>query len=139
MLVLSIWALFWFKTQEISTERHWQSPAGLVAAPCGQSLGLGPCIPRPCSWTRGLPDATASPFSPCPGPAPQSEAATPHTDAGGGLSSDEEEGTSSQAEAARILAASWPQNREAEKPKCPRKTRREKKEAAAHLFPFEKL
>ncbi|DAA16786.1 TPA: mutagen-sensitive 210-like isoform 2 [Bos taurus] len=69
----------------------------------------------------------------------QSEAAAPHTDVGGGLSSDEEEGTSSQAEAARILAASWPQNREAEKPKCPRKTRREKKEAAAHLFPFEKL
>ncbi|KAI4553593.1 hypothetical protein MJT46_015773 [Ovis ammon polii x Ovis aries] len=69
----------------------------------------------------------------------QSEAAAPHTDAGGGLSSDEEEGTSSQAEAARILAASWPQNREAEKPKCPRKTRREKKEAAAQLFPFEKL
>ena len=71
MLVPSIWALFWFKTQEISTERHWQSPAGLVAAPCGQSLGLGPCIPRPCSWTRGLPDATASPFSPSPGPAPR--------------------------------------------------------------------
>nr|XP_020728302.1 DNA repair protein complementing XP-C cells [Odocoileus virginianus texanus] len=69
----------------------------------------------------------------------QSEAAAPHTDAGGGLSSDEEEGTSSQAEASRILAASWPQNREAEEPKCPRRTRREKKEAAAHLFPFEKL
>ncbi|XP_043742955.1 DNA repair protein complementing XP-C cells [Cervus elaphus] len=69
----------------------------------------------------------------------QSEAAAPHTDTGGGLSSDEEEGTSSQAEAARILAASWPQNREAEEPKCPRRTRREKKGAAAHLFPFEKL
>uniref|UniRef100_A0A8C6G212 p125 n=1 Tax=Moschus moschiferus TaxID=68415 RepID=A0A8C6G212_MOSMO len=69
----------------------------------------------------------------------QNEPAAPHTDAGGGLSSDEEEGTSSQAEAARILAASWPQNREAEKPKCSRKTRREKKEVAAHLFPFEKL
>nr|XP_005898862.1 PREDICTED: DNA repair protein complementing XP-C cells [Bos mutus] len=69
----------------------------------------------------------------------QRQPAAPHTDVGGGLSSDEEEGTSSQAEAARILAASWPQNREAEKPKCPRKTRREKKEAAAHLFPFEKL
>ncbi|KAG8516912.1 DNA repair protein complementing XP-C cells [Galemys pyrenaicus] len=73
---------------------------------------------------------------------PKSEAAAPHTDAGGGLSSDEEEGTSSQAEAARILAASWPQNREAEeeqKPKCPKKTKRGKKEAASHLFPFEKL
>ncbi|XP_077849638.1 DNA repair protein complementing XP-C cells isoform X3 [Macaca mulatta] len=74
---------------------------------------------------------------------PKSEAAAPHTDAGGGLSSDEEEGTSSQAEAARILAASWPQNREdEEKQKLksgPRKTKREKKAAASHLFPFEKL
>ncbi|XP_014447971.1 DNA repair protein complementing XP-C cells [Tupaia chinensis] len=70
----------------------------------------------------------------------KSEVVAPHT--GGGLSSDEEEGTSSQAEAARILAASWPQNREAEeeqKPKGPRKTKREKKAAASHLFPFEKL
>lgn len=74
---------------------------------------------------------------------PKSEAAAPHTDAGGGLSSDEEEGTSSQAEAARILAASWPQNREdEEKQKLksgPRKTKREKKAAASHLFPSEKL
>ncbi|KAM9592661.1 DNA repair protein complementing XP-C cells isoform 1-T1 [Trichechus inunguis] len=64
-----------------------------------------------------------------------------HTDAGGGLSSDEEEGTSSQAEAARILAASWPQNRETEDQtqKRSKKTRRGKKEAASHLFPFEKL
>eukprot|EP00069_Balaena_mysticetus_P008426 bmy_19601T0 len=70
----------------------------------------------------------------------QSEEAAPHADAGGGLSSDEEEGTSSPAEAARILAASWPQNREVEeKRKCPRKSRREEKEAASHLFPFEKL
>lgn len=70
----------------------------------------------------------------------QSGAETPHP-AGGGLSSDEEEGTSSQAEAAKILAASWPQNREAkeeQKPKCPKKTRREKAEAS-HLFPFERL
>ncbi|XP_032177363.1 DNA repair protein complementing XP-C cells isoform X2 [Mustela erminea] len=62
--------------------------------------------------------------------------------AGGGLSSDEEEGTSSQAEASRILAASWPQNREAEeqqKPKCPKKTKKEKAAAASHLFPFERL
>ncbi|XP_022354041.1 DNA repair protein complementing XP-C cells isoform X3 [Enhydra lutris kenyoni] len=62
--------------------------------------------------------------------------------AGGGLSSDEEEGTSSQAEASRILAASWPQNREAEeeqKPKCPKKTKREKAASASHLFPFERL
>ncbi|XP_008068793.1 DNA repair protein complementing XP-C cells [Carlito syrichta] len=73
---------------------------------------------------------------------PTSEAAAPHADAGGGLSSDEEEGTSSQAEAAKILAASWPQNREAEAqqtPKGPKKTRKEKKAAASHLFPFEKL
>ncbi|XP_016065360.1 PREDICTED: DNA repair protein complementing XP-C cells [Miniopterus natalensis] len=69
----------------------------------------------------------------------KSEAVAPHA-AGGGLSSDEEEGTSSQAEAARILAASWPQNREAEeqKPKCSKKTKREKA-AASHLFPFERL
>uniref|UniRef100_A0A287DAA8 p125 n=1 Tax=Ictidomys tridecemlineatus TaxID=43179 RepID=A0A287DAA8_ICTTR len=40
-----------------------------------------------------------------------SEAVASPADAGGGLSSDEEEGTSAQAEAARILAASWPQNR----------------------------
>ncbi|KAM6214463.1 DNA repair protein complementing XP-C cells isoform 1-T1 [Rhynchocyon petersi] len=71
----------------------------------------------------------------------KSEAVAPHTNVGGGLSSDEEEGTSSQAETARILAASWPQNREADdqKQKCPKKTRRGKKEAASHLFPFEKL
>uniref|UniRef100_A0A8C3YN78 p125 n=1 Tax=Catagonus wagneri TaxID=51154 RepID=A0A8C3YN78_9CETA len=71
----------------------------------------------------------------------QSETAAPQTDAGG-LSSDEGEGTSSQGEAARILAASWPQNRKAEEErgrKCPRRTRREKKEAASHLFPFERL
>uniref|UniRef100_A0A8D1JSK1 p125 n=1 Tax=Sus scrofa TaxID=9823 RepID=A0A8D1JSK1_PIG len=71
----------------------------------------------------------------------QSKTAAPHTDTGG-LSSDEEEGTSSQGEAARILAASWPQNREAEEErerKCPKRTRREKKEAASHLFPFEKM
>ncbi|KAL0600143.1 DNA repair protein complementing XP-C cells [Plecturocebus cupreus] len=74
---------------------------------------------------------------------PKSEAAASHSDAGGGLSSDEEEGTSSQAEAARILAASWPQNREdEEKQKLkggPKKTKRERKAAASHLFPFEKL
>uniref|UniRef100_A0A452RRG2 p125 n=1 Tax=Ursus americanus TaxID=9643 RepID=A0A452RRG2_URSAM len=72
----------------------------------------------------------------------KSEAGAPPAPAGGGLSSDEEEGTSSQAEASRILAASWPQNREAEeeqKPKCPKKTKREKKAAASHLFPFERL
>ncbi|XP_039333542.2 DNA repair protein complementing XP-C cells isoform X4 [Saimiri boliviensis] len=74
---------------------------------------------------------------------PKSEAAASHSDAGGGLSSDEEEGTSSQAEAARILAASWPQNRDdEEKQKLkggPKKTKRERKAAASHLFPFEKL
>ncbi|XP_054451744.1 DNA repair protein complementing XP-C cells isoform X2 [Pteronotus mesoamericanus] len=70
----------------------------------------------------------------------KSETAAPYA-AEGGLSSDEEEGTSSQAETARILAASWPQNREAKEEKqakCPKKTRREKA-AASHLFPFEKL
>ncbi|XP_035929548.1 DNA repair protein complementing XP-C cells isoform X1 [Halichoerus grypus] len=72
----------------------------------------------------------------------KSEAGAPQAPAGDGLSSDEEEGTSSQAEASRILAASWPQNREAEeeqKPKCPKKTKREKAAAASHLFPFERL
>lgn len=72
----------------------------------------------------------------------KSEAVAAQAHAGGGLSSDEEEGTSSQAQASRILAASWPQNREAEeeqKPQCPKKTKREKKAAASHLFPFEKL
>lgn len=71
----------------------------------------------------------------------KNEAVAAQAQAGGGLSSDEEGGSSSQVEAARILAASWPQNREAEeqKPTCPRKTRRERKEAASHLFPFERL
>lgn len=81
----------------------------------------------------------ASVFPPLSSPL-QSEAAAPQA-AEGGLSSDEEEGTSSQAETARILAASWPQNREAkeeQKAKCPKKTRREKA-AASHLFPFERL
>ncbi|XP_075406198.1 DNA repair protein complementing XP-C cells [Tenrec ecaudatus] len=70
----------------------------------------------------------------------KSEAVAPHTHAGGGLSSDDEAGTSSQAEATRILAASWPQNREAhdQKQPCP-KTKRKKKETESHLFPFEKL
>lgn len=73
---------------------------------------------------------------------PQSEAVAPHANAGGGLSSDEEEGTSSQAEAARVLAASWPQNREVEqeqKPEYPKRTRRRQAAEASHLFPFEKL
>ncbi|MBZ3876181.1 DNA repair protein complementing XP-C cells [Sciurus carolinensis] len=72
----------------------------------------------------------------------KNEAVAPHADAGGGLSSDEEEGTSSQAEAARILAASWPQNREAaeeQKPRCPGRTGRARRGAASHLFPFEKM
>lgn len=47
---LSIWALFWFKTQAISAERHWQSAAGLVAAPCGQSLGFGHSSVRAVPW-----------------------------------------------------------------------------------------
>lgn len=72
---------------------------------------------------------------------PQNEAAAPHTNPGGGLSSDEEEGTSSQAEAAKVLAASWPQNREAteRKPECTKMTRRRRAAEASHLFPFEKL
>ncbi|KAK2102350.1 hypothetical protein P7K49_020017 [Saguinus oedipus] len=73
----------------------------------------------------------------------KSEAPDPYADAGGGHSSDEEEGTSSQEKAARILAASWSQNREdKEKQKLkgsPKKTKRERKAAASHLFSFEKL
>lgn len=72
----------------------------------------------------------------------KSEAAAPHANAGGGLSSDEEEGTSSQAEAARVLAASWPQNRETkeeQKPEYTKMTRRRRAAEASHLFPFEKL
>lgn len=90
--------------------------------------------PTPLHSSVPLPDAAFSVSA-------QSKTAAPHTDTGG-LSSDEEEGTSSQGEAARILAASWPQNREAEEErerKCPKRTRREKKEAASHLFPFEKM
>ncbi|XP_012517664.1 PREDICTED: DNA repair protein complementing XP-C cells [Propithecus coquereli] len=73
---------------------------------------------------------------------PQSEAAAPHAAAGAGLSSDEDEGPSSRAQAAKVRAASWPQNRAAEEqqaPKSSRKTRRERQAEAAHLFPFEKL
>lgn len=101
---------------------------------------------------RAVAGGFAAPIAPfhlveaCPSPplslSLQSGTRAPQAHAGGGLSSDEEEGTSSQAEASRILAASWPQNREAEeeqKPKCSKKTRREKKAAASHLFPFEKL
>ncbi|ERE66658.1 putative DNA repair protein complementing XP-C cell isoform 1 [Cricetulus griseus] len=72
----------------------------------------------------------------------KSEAVAPHANAGGGLSSDEEEGTSSQAEAARVLAASWPQNREAkeeQKPEYSKMTRKRRAAEASHLFPFEKL
>uniref|UniRef100_A0A2K6GDQ2 XPC complex subunit, DNA damage recognition and repair factor n=1 Tax=Propithecus coquereli TaxID=379532 RepID=A0A2K6GDQ2_PROCO len=69
-------------------------------------------------------------------------AAAPHAAAGAGLSSDEDEGPSSRAQAAKVRAASWPQNRAAEEqqaPKSSRKTRRERQAEAAHLFPFEKL
>ncbi|XP_057634843.1 DNA repair protein complementing XP-C cells [Chionomys nivalis] len=72
----------------------------------------------------------------------KSEAVVPHGNAGGGLSSDEEEGTSSQAETARVLAASWPQNREAKeepKPEYRKMTRKRRAAEASHLFPFEKL
>ncbi|GAB1291079.1 DNA repair protein complementing XP-C cells homolog [Apodemus speciosus] len=72
----------------------------------------------------------------------KSETTAPHANAGGGLSSDEEEGTSSQAEAARVLAASWPQNREAteeQKPEYTKMTQRRRAAEASHLFPFEKL
>ncbi|XP_043831988.1 DNA repair protein complementing XP-C cells [Dromiciops gliroides] len=68
------------------------------------------------------------------------EAVPATSDGGAGFSSDEE-GTSSQA-VAKNLAAYWPQNRETEeqqKLKGSRKTKREKREEAKHLFPFEKL
>ena len=131
----------------------WRSPQseeGSSPAPCGAFV-----IPEPLALRRlllgallpltGLP-ATRPLTWACPSPPLslplQSEAVTAQAHEGGGLSSDEEEGTSSQAEASRILAASWPQNREAEeeqKPHCPKKTKRAKKAAASHLFPFEKL
>ena len=60
MLVPSVWALFWFKTQETSAGHHWQSPPGLVTAPCGQSLGLSSCVPGP----RSAPDPRAGPCPP---------------------------------------------------------------------------
>ncbi|KAM8799759.1 DNA repair protein complementing XP-C cells isoform 2-T2 [Eudromia elegans] len=57
------------------------------------------------------------------------------------FSSDEEGGPSSET-AAGDLAVSWPQNRQAERQKeekTTRKSKREKKGEAAQLFPFEKL
>uniref|UniRef100_A0A7M4FIE2 XPC complex subunit, DNA damage recognition and repair factor n=1 Tax=Crocodylus porosus TaxID=8502 RepID=A0A7M4FIE2_CROPO len=60
---------------------------------------------------------------------------------GAGFSSDEEEGPSSETPAEDV-AAFWPLNRQVEKQdeeKKVRKSKREKKGEAAHLFPFEKL
>ncbi|KAL7986143.1 hypothetical protein Chor_011309 [Crotalus horridus] len=59
-----------------------------------------------------------------------------------GFSTDEEEGPNSETPA-EDMAVSWPQNRQveeqSEKGKTTRKSKREKKGEAKHLFPFEKL
>ncbi|XP_061864410.1 DNA repair protein complementing XP-C cells isoform X2 [Colius striatus] len=63
------------------------------------------------------------------------------TEKGREFSSDEEEGPSSET-AVESAAISWPQNRQLEKKreeKATRKSKREKKGEAAQLFPFEKL
>ncbi|XP_014461113.1 DNA repair protein complementing XP-C cells isoform X1 [Alligator mississippiensis] len=66
---------------------------------------------------------------------------TSRMEKGAGFSSDEEEGPSSETPAEDV-AAFWPLNRQVEKQfeeKKVRKSKREKKGEAAHLFPFEKL
>ncbi|XP_025908378.1 DNA repair protein complementing XP-C cells isoform X3 [Nothoprocta perdicaria] len=71
----------------------------------------------------------------------KTELPAPEAEKRAGFSSDEEGGPSSET-AAGDLAASWPQNRQAEKQKkekTTRKSRRERKGEAAQLFPFEKL
>ncbi|NXD11806.1 XPC protein, partial [Nothocercus nigrocapillus] len=71
----------------------------------------------------------------------KTELSAPEAEKKAGFSSDEEGGPSSET-AAGDLAVSWPQNRQAEKQKeekTTRKSKREKKGEAAQLFPFEKL
>lgn len=69
----------------------------------------------------------------------QAEPSAPETEKGAGFSSDEEGPNSGTA--GGDVEISWPRNRQAEmqKEKTTRKSKREKKEEAAQLFPFEKL
>ncbi|NXJ09728.1 XPC protein, partial [Odontophorus gujanensis] len=70
----------------------------------------------------------------------KTEPSAPETEKGAGFSSDEEGGPSSGT--AGDVDISWPRNRQAEKQKeekTTRKSKREKRAAAAQLFPFEKL
>ncbi|XP_063204040.1 DNA repair protein complementing XP-C cells [Chroicocephalus ridibundus] len=71
----------------------------------------------------------------------KTEPSAPETGKGAGFSSDEEGGPSSET-AVGDAAISWPQNRQLEKKKeekTTRKSKREMKGEAAQLFPFEKL
>ncbi|XP_074007592.1 DNA repair protein complementing XP-C cells isoform X1 [Numenius arquata] len=71
----------------------------------------------------------------------KTEPSAPETQKGAGFSSDEEGGPSSET-AVGNADISWPQNRQLEKKKeekTTRKSKREKKGEAAQLFPFEKL
>ncbi|XP_054694651.1 DNA repair protein complementing XP-C cells isoform X3 [Grus americana] len=71
----------------------------------------------------------------------KTELSAPVTEKGAGFSSDEEGGPSSETTVGN-MAVSWPQNRQLEKKKeekTTRKSKREKKGEAAQLFPFEKL
>ncbi|KAM9374816.1 DNA repair protein complementing XP-C cells [Phaethornis superciliosus] len=71
----------------------------------------------------------------------KTEPSAPEAEKGAGFSSDEEGGPSSETAVGNV-AISWPQNRQLEKKKeekATKKSKREKKEAAAQLFPFEKL
>ncbi|XP_075618260.1 DNA repair protein complementing XP-C cells isoform X2 [Balearica regulorum gibbericeps] len=71
----------------------------------------------------------------------KTEPSAPVTEKGAGFSSDEEGGPSSETTVGN-MAVSWPQNRQLEKKKeekTTRKSKREKKGEAAQLFPFEKL
>ncbi|XP_069722436.1 DNA repair protein complementing XP-C cells [Phaenicophaeus curvirostris] len=71
----------------------------------------------------------------------KTEPSAPETEKGSGFSSDEEGGPSSET-AVENVAISWPQNRQLEKKKeekTTRKSKREQRGEAAQLFPFEKL
>ncbi|KAM9227634.1 DNA repair protein complementing XP-C cells [Leptosomus discolor] len=71
----------------------------------------------------------------------KTEPSAPEAEKGAGFSSDEEGGPSSET-AVGSTAISWPQNRQLEKikeEKTTRKSKRERKGEAAQLFPFERL
>ncbi|KAM6300801.1 DNA repair protein complementing XP-C cells [Aegotheles albertisi] len=71
----------------------------------------------------------------------KTEPSAPETEKGAGFSSDEEGGPSSES-AIGNMDICWPRNRQIEKKKeekTTRKSKREKKGEAAQLFPFEKL